>query len=467
MFALAGQCTRRDMFSVPNLIDMAHSYNHFISRRFYRYVNLLADTAKSGKPADLGFHMWTTAVGLSAEMLFGVHNDEAYTKHISESELLIFRQRTIGRPLHDYIPAVNFGEKVLQIGALRPMWKLLNVADWVDDFNKAEETAKALRDTEAAYCKHGIRELHERIERGDATPSQLGDLVRVYGTMLTPADEFRAATSLVGSGMGMGTLMAWIAPLLAARPDMQEKAYSAIKEIYGGEAPDPLDTDRVDYIRALATETGRYYVTARLGFSRETTEESEVEGVKIPAGVLVMQNSYWINRDPERYDNPEEFLPERWMSGHYGRMDGKAVKMGVPHMNHGAGRRYCVGIPCTHLRSPVATALVLTLHIDVAKILYGMMVLLLHHFKLERGPLDEEAKEKVFLAERKVREMTMDVDPIEDQVSECDPQSIPLMAGIKLIPRDPASLEHWLTDAPSFLDQFDQPDLSIKAAGEA
>lgn len=96
-----------------------------------------------------------------------------------------------------------------------------------------------------------------------------------------------------------------------------------------------------------------------------------------------------------------------------------------------------------------------------------MLVLLIHHFKLERAPMEEAAKAKTFPEIRSVREMSVEVDPIDDQVSECDSQAIPLMAGIKLTPRNPDSLARWIAEAPSLLDQFEEPDLSIKAAGEA
>ncbi|KAJ7815117.1 cytochrome P450, partial [Mycena olivaceomarginata] len=137
--------------------------------------------------------------------------------------------------------------------------------------------------------------------------------------------------------------LTWLAALLAGRPDMQDKAFHAIDEVYGGEVPDPLDTDRVEYIQGLGMEAGRYFASIRLGFPRETREDAVVDGVLIPKGVLVVYNSYQINRDPQRYDFPEEFIPERWMGGHYGRTDAEQPKVGVPHLNHGAGRRMCMG----------------------------------------------------------------------------------------------------------------------------
>jgi hypothetical protein len=347
MFAFAGiynSTVNRCIISDSNLI----SYNHFVSNRLFRYVNLLADTAKSGKAEDLGYHFWTTTIGNSAEMLYGTKNDEALSRRITEVELLIFRQRTIGTPFHDYVPLVSLAEKLILAGkdTLRPLYDVLGISKAIDDFDHAEKNAQVLRDAEAGYCKQLTQELHERIEQGDQTPSQLGDLIRAYGMGLTSQDEFRLATTIIGSGMGMGTLLTWLAPKLAAHPEMQEKAFSAMKEVYGDEYPDPLDTDRIEYIKALGLEAGRVFTSARLGFPRETTQDTVIDGHHIPSGTLVMHNSHQINRDPTRYDQPEEFIPERWMNGHYGRVDSKTVKVGFPHMNHGVGRRVCVGIPC-------------------------------------------------------------------------------------------------------------------------
>ncbi|KAJ6557755.1 cytochrome P450 [Mycena capillaripes] len=240
--------------------------------------------------------------------------------------------------------------------------------------------------------------------------------------------------------MSAGTTLTWLAPLLAAHPEMQEKAIRAIEEVYGDQTPDPLDLDRVEYIKALGLEAGRYYTSIRLGFPRETHEDAVVDGVLIPKGTLVVYNSFQINRDPQRYDYPEEFIPERWMDGHYGRTDIKQPKVGVPHLNHGAGRRACMGVP------------------SVNKLFYGNLILLLHFFKLERAPLTEAARAAVFPKIRAAREMSLEAHPIDDQLSVCDAQAVPLAAGIKLTARDPDALARWLAEGHRELDQWDRPN---------
>ena len=89
--------------------------------------------------------------------------------------------------------------------------------------------------------------------------------------------------------------------------------------------------------------------------------------------------------------------------------------------------------------------------------LYGTLVLLLHFFKLERAPLSEAAKAEVFPSFRAVREASLEMHPIDDQISACDAQALAGYVGIKLTPRNPDALERWLAEGHRDLDQFDCP----------
>ncbi|KZV60724.1 putative cytochrome P450 phenylacetate 2-hydroxylase [Peniophora sp. CONT] len=416
-------------------------YNHFVARRLFRFVDLLATDSKKG-PRDLGFAMWTTSIGLSADMCFGTRIGEEEARVISYSEIDIFREpRTLGQPLHIAVPILDMAQK-----ALRPAYSLLRtlgLTSFLDEVDRSEDAAKKLRMTEIGYVGRLKEETKARVRAGDATPSQLGDIIRTFGDSYTAHDEYKVATSLVGSGMGTGTLILWLAALLASRPDIQAEARAAIDAEYAGEVPDPLDTDRVEYISALGIEAGRYFASTRLGFPRETTEDVEVDGVHIPKGTVVMHNTYSVNRDPARYDRPDEFLPERWCAGHYGFVNQKGPRVGVPHLNNGVGRRYCLGVPY------------------VNKVLYGTIILLLHFFELQRDTLDAEGRKEVFPAYRAdVAEASATMDPITDQVTECAAQALPRAAGVRLTPRDPAQLAHWLAEGHADMDQFERPDES-------
>ncbi|KAJ7749897.1 putative cytochrome P450 phenylacetate 2-hydroxylase [Mycena metata] len=432
----------RRLLAAQTTVAGLKRFNHFTARRCFSLVHLLSKSAKSGIPQDLGFHFWTTAIGISVDTFFGRTFEDDVTRLIADLSIKTFRQRSLGTPIHDHVPLVAAAERLALIVAtpLHFVLRRLEWASWMDSIYRAEAYAKKLRDVEVGCCTRLLQDLHRRLDAGDPTPCQMGDILRLNGA-LTPNDELRLTTTVFASGMGVGTNLTWLAALLAGHPEMQENAYRAIEEVYGGEVPDPLDTDRVEYIKALGMEAGRYFASIRLGFPRETYEDVVVDGVLIPKSVLVAYNAYQINRDPQRYDFAEDFLPERWTDGRYGRTDVKQAKVGVPHLNHGAGRRMCMGVP------------------NVNKMLYANLVLLLHFFKLERGPLDDTTIGTVFPAARAVGEASLSVNPIDDQVSACDPQALPLAAGIKLTVRDPDALDRWLADGHRELDQWEGPSL--------
>ncbi|KAJ6615803.1 hypothetical protein B0H10DRAFT_2220136 [Mycena sp. CBHHK59/15] len=299
---------------------------------------------------------------------FGQRFGEDVTRLVADVNIKAFRQRSLATPVHDYVPLVAAAER-LALAAASPIHFLLRplgLSSWLDSIYEAEAHAKELRDAEVGFCKELLRDLHERLDAQDPTPSQMGDIFRsITDGTLSPNEELRLATTLTGSGM--------------------RNAHRAIEEVYDGEVPDPLDTDRVEYIKALGMEAGRYFASIRLGFPRETHEDAVVDGVLIPK---VSSSCTTHTRSTVTHSGmnfPEEFIPERWMAGHYGRTD---------------------------IKQP----------------------------KLERAPLGDAARAAVFPKLRAVGEASIEVHPIDDQVSACDPQALPLAAGIKLTALGPPEL---------------------------
>lgn len=329
-------------------------YNHYVSRRYLRLVKLLAEAETN--PKDLGFCWWSTTIGLVTDQLVGYRHDEDFVRLICDTEIGVFKLRALGSPLGDWVPLIRVSQALIGTvtASLRHVIKLAGLPVPNVLLNAKEERCNTLRFNQTRYCKEQLNSLTERIKNGDTTPSQLGDLFRALPEPLSDHDQYQLITTLSGSGMAIGTTLNWLMGYLASHPELQDKAFNAIQEVYNGEVPDPHDTDRVEYLKAIALEAGRYWTAIRLGFFRETYSDSNIDDYFIPKGTIVVYNSYQINRDPVAYDSPDKFMPERWMNGHQGRTDIDGIpgdKIGVPHMGHGAGRRLCLGVPsmfCHH-----------------------------------------------------------------------------------------------------------------------
>ena len=86
-------------------------------------------------------------------------------------------------------------------------------------------------------------------------------------------------------------------------------------------------------------ETLRVHPPAPLLVPRDTLGKCSIDGYDIPPKTLVYVNAWAIGRDPEVWENPEEFLPERFLgsSVDFKGQDYQLIPFGV-------GRRICSGI---------------------------------------------------------------------------------------------------------------------------
>lgn len=348
-------------------------------------VEMLAEA--EAKPKDLGYCWWSTTMGIVTDQLVGKTHDDSFVRRLCDTEINLMRLRALGYPLSDWVPLVRISRVVTGKLAFKLRRLLKNAGFSVPDILVDSEAKRCddLAATQKKYCQGQLKSLLERIEKGDTTPSQIGDLLRALPEPLSERDQYQLIFTLSGSGMPIGTLLNWLIGYMAAHPELQDTAFQAIQEMYNGEVPDPHDTDRVEYLKALATEAGRYWTIVRLGLLRETFNDSRVDDSLIPQGTVVVFNSFQINRDPVAYDSPEEFLPERWLNSHQGHTETSGVvgdKIGVPHMSHGTGRRYCPGVHSKcflprHLRPQRMT---LTASIQMSTRLYMAPFLLLCTF---------------------------------------------------------------------------------------
>ncbi|KAI9154662.1 3-hydroxyphenylacetate 6-hydroxylase [Paramyrothecium foliicola] len=418
-----------------------HTTAQKLPRRYHRLVKLLSESTV--EPKDHGYTWWSTTVGLVTDSLVGFKHDDDFVKLICETEIGIFRLRALGFPFSDWVPLLSLSDVVIKSATsiLSRASSLLRLP--TPDFllNEREDKCNKLRSNQATYCCQQLAGLTERLKNGDQTPSQLGDMFRSLPEPLPYREQYLLMTTLAGSGMAIGSTLNWLMGYLASHPEYQDKAYDAINSVYNGAVPDPHDTDRVEYLKAIAIEAGRYWTPVRLGFLRETDKDSQIDEFFLPKGTMVVYNSYQINRDSAAYDRPDQFIPERWMNGHQGRTDTIDVvdKIGVPHMGHGAGRRLCLGVP------------------GVNKSFYGVLSLALHFFKFERAELGEDGMKTVFPSFRACSQSSSKMDPIEDQISPIEAQGLPRATGIRVTARNPEQLSAWLDKGHSTLQDWNAP----------
>lgn len=93
----------------------------------------------------------------------------------------------------------------------------------------------------------------------------------------------------------MPNTLLWGLGVLAARIDVQQKAYEAI--LHQEKLGDGMKSKPDNYLSAFVKELGRYFNTFRLALARETMGKDLVwRGHFIPEGTTVYCNTHAMNR---------------------------------------------------------------------------------------------------------------------------------------------------------------------------
>ncbi|KAL6341749.1 hypothetical protein AAG906_037993 [Vitis piasezkii] len=101
------------------------------------------------------------------------------------------------------------------------------------------------------------------------------------------------------------------------------------------------DLPKLPYLQAICKESFRRHPSTPLNLPRVSTQACEVNGYYIPKNTRLSVNIWAIGRDPDVWESPEEFRPERFLSGRNAKIDPRGNDFEL--IPFGAGRRICAG----------------------------------------------------------------------------------------------------------------------------
>ncbi|TFY80567.1 hypothetical protein EWM64_g3445 [Hericium alpestre] len=128
-------------------------------------------------------------------------------------------------------------------------------------------------------------------------------------------------------------------------PEVQEKAWREIDRVVGEDRTPVLeDWESLPYVQAIVKEVFRLRPPLPLAVPHYTTADERVDDYLIPKDTMILVNLWAIGQDPEAFDSPEAFNPDRFLTSEFGTKPG-ADDSGRRHDLHfGYGRRFCVGL---------------------------------------------------------------------------------------------------------------------------
>lgn len=134
------------------------------------------------------------------------------------------------------------------------------------------------------------------------------------------------------------TTMQWAILFMMHNPEVKRKVQAELDSVVGPNRL-PCQSDMVDlpYTRATIYEVMRRATVVPMGTTHATDRAVELDGYLIPKNTSVIPLIYAVHMDPEVWDQPEQFRPDRFLNA-----DGKVQKP-KQFMPFGTGQRMCLG----------------------------------------------------------------------------------------------------------------------------
>lgn len=180
----------------------------------------------------------------------------------------------------------------------------------------------------------------------DARPSADGDdvLSRLIESVRAEADprvgrvrmRDELVTLLLAGHETTASTLSWSFYLIDRHPEVRERLRAEAVEVLGGRPPAYEDLHRLRYTSMVVEEAMRLYPPVWM-LSRIAQGADVIGGYPVPARADVVICPYTMHRNPEFWDEPKRFDPERFSA------DRRAERPRYAYLPFGAGPRFCVG----------------------------------------------------------------------------------------------------------------------------
>ncbi|KAH6775167.1 hypothetical protein C2S52_012728 [Perilla frutescens var. hirtella] len=228
---------------------------------------------------------------------------------------------------------------------------VINIGDWIPwlDFLDLQGYVKRMKILHKKFDRFNdyvIDDHRERMSEKDFKPKDVADILLQLAQdpnleVKLTRDSIKALLEdlVLGGTDTAATAVEWALHEILRHSGIIEKAKEELDRVIGRERwVEENDFPHLPYIDAVIMETFPLHPLATLLAPRCAIEDCNVAGYHVPKGALVMINAWSIGRDPESWESPEEFVPERFV--------GKEIDIlgsNFAMLTFGSGRRRCPG----------------------------------------------------------------------------------------------------------------------------
>lgn len=177
-----------------------------------------------------------------------------------------------------------------------------------------------------------------------ATGEDRGDLLSMLllsedenGERMTDKQARDEAVTLILAGHETtANALNWTWWLLAQYPQVEAKLHRELDDVLHGRPPALQDLRNLPYTEMVIKESMRLMPPV-WSISRVNWEATEVTGYSFPPGTGAQILIYCVHRNPDIWDKPNEFIPERWAEDSIDDIPKYA------YIPFGGGPRICIG----------------------------------------------------------------------------------------------------------------------------
>ncbi|KAM0046593.1 putative cytochrome P450 [Helianthus debilis subsp. tardiflorus] len=149
----------------------------------------------------------------------------------------------------------------------------------------------------------------------------------------------------LGGTDATSAMVEWAMTEILRNKEVMKKVQNELEEIVGlDNVVEESHIPKLKYLDAVFKETFRLHPPLPFLLPRAPNKTCTVGGYTVPKGATIFLNVWAIQRDPKYWDNPSEFLPERFLNNE-GLEKWDYSGTNPKFFPFGSGRRKCPGIP--------------------------------------------------------------------------------------------------------------------------
>lgn len=280
-----------------------------------------------------------------------------------------------GAPLRRFFAVQHEWAGMLDNGSVPPIDVfpfLRYVPDVLTPWRGWRQRAASLKARQSSLYSELFQEAKARVEAGKSQDCFIAGLLRDQekDDYTTLELEYISGFLLEGGSDTTAETFQVFILAMAAHPEIQKKAQAEVDRVFGSEGvQNPyINMEELPYLQACLLEVSsgastiiylpsvadgnqlvRWRPVFPLAIPHATTQDDQYQGYTIPKGTTVFMNVWAVNHDPDEYDEPDTFRPERFLEHPLGiKTVGRGdAELSVDHRRaaygFGAGRRVCAG----------------------------------------------------------------------------------------------------------------------------